>query len=329
MIKKKVSAIILNWNGKQFLADCLNSLLEQTLDNYEVILVENGSTDGSADFIKTAYPWVRLIELSENLGFAEGNNRGLEACRGEYIVTLNNDTKVDPGFLTELVNSIDENDKIGMVAAKLLNFYETDRIDAIGVKVAKYGLGYNIGVGELDAGQYDEPMAAFGPCAGAALYRREMIDEIGFFDPDFFAYYEDLDLAWRGRLAGWRCVTSPKAVVYHVHSATSGKGSPFTVFHIHRNKWYTILKNWPNGLLLKRLPTLLVVDLAAFALAIIRGRGGAALKARVDVVRNLRKLWRKRRKVQQCIRITSMDMEALFTPAESPWQTLVRKMTDK
>jgi GT2 family glycosyltransferase len=291
--------------------------------------VDNGSVDGSPDFARAHYPWVKVIELSENMGFAEGNNRGLEACQGQYIVTLNNDTKVEPDFLTELVKAVESDGQIGMVAAKMLNFYKSDRIDSIGVKVARNGLGYNIGVGELDAGQYDEATEVFGPCAGAALYRRKMIDDIGFFDADFFAYYEDLDLAWRGRLAGWRCVTAPKAVVYHVHSATSGKGSPFTVFQIHRNKWYTLLKSWPAGLLMKRLPALLLIDLGAFALAVIRGRGTSALKARVDVVLNLRNLWQKRQGVQRRTKISAGEIEELFTASEHPWQTLLRKVDDK
>ncbi len=134
--------------------------------------------------------------------------------------------------------------RVGMVAAKMRNCYQPERIDAAGLKIGTNGLGYNIGVGETDAGQYDGA-AVFGPCGGAALYRREMLDEVGFFDPDFFAYYEDFDLAWRGRLAGWGCVAAPRAVVYHVHSATSGEWSPFKVYQTHRNKWYVIIKNWP------------------------------------------------------------------------------------
>lgn len=328
-VLSQLSIIILNWNGKGFLADCLNSLSDQVSNNSEVVLVDNGSVDGSVEFIKAEYPWVKLVELPKNLGFAEGNNRGLELCRGDYIVTLNNDTKVAPDFFTELTKAVENDEKVGMVAAKMLNFYDKGCIDSVGVKVAENGLGYNIGVGELDTGQYDEPTEVFGPCAGAALYRRKMIDEVGFFDPDFFAYYEDLDLAWRGRLAGWKCVTAPKAIVYHIHSATSGKGSSFTVFQVHRNKWYTLLKNWPAGLLLKKLPAILALDFASFLLAIIRGRGAAAIKARFDVLCNVRKFWHKRKSLKRHTKILPGEIEVFFSSVESPWKTLVRKVEDR
>ena len=196
----RVSIIILNWNGGQFLKECLESLAAQTFCDFETVLLDNGSQDGSVSYLHEAFPWARVIELPENIGFAAGNNRALTECCGEYIVTLNNDTKTVPDFLAELVRTADADRSVGMVAAKMLNFYETGRIDSVGISVAANGMGQNIGVGEQDYGQFDAPAEVFGPCAGAALYRREMLAETGFFDPDFFAYYEDIDLAWRCRL---------------------------------------------------------------------------------------------------------------------------------
>jgi GT2 family glycosyltransferase len=300
----------------------------QTLRNFEVILVDNGSTDCSAAYVREYYPWVRIVDLPENTGFAGGNNRGLKMAEGEFIVTLNNDTKADPRFLEELLQPALQDSGIGMVAAKMLNFFDPGRIDSVGVKAANNGMGYNIGVGERDAGQYDTPTQLFGPCAGAALYRRTMLDQVGFFDPDFFAYYEDLDLAWRGRLAGWSCVTAPQAVVHHIHSATSGRMSAFTVYHVQRNKWYTILKNWPFSLLLKSFPKILVYDVAAIILAVLRGKGGAALRARLEVIRNLRTLLHKRQEVQQMTKLTSVEVAALFAPAAQSIETFSRKMRE-
>ncbi len=322
----KVSVIILNWNGKRFLDDCLTSLAAQTFRDFETILVENGSSDGSADYVRERFPWVKLLALDRNLGFAGGNNRGLLACTGEYIVTLNNDTRVEAPFLAELVAAADADPGIGMVAAKMLNFHKHGCLDSVGIGAAMNGLGGNIGVNERDAGQYDTPAPVFGPCAGAALYRRAMLDEVGFFDPDFFAYYEDMDLAWRGRLAGWRCVTAPSAVVYHIHSATSGKMSPFTVYQVQRNKWYVMIKNWPAALFMERLPRILLYDLGGIALAVIRGRGGAALRARFHVLRDLPALLRKRRGVRALRKISITEIERLLVPGGSPFRTFWRKM---
>ncbi len=324
-----VSVIILNWNGKRFLKDCLASLASQSVRDFETILVDNGSNDGTAEFVREKYPWVKLVLLPGNTGFAEGNNRGFAEAEGEFIVTLNNDTKLEPGFLAALVASAEADPTIGMVAAKMLNFYEKGRIDSVGVGIAPNGMGQNIGVGKQDCGQYDAASAVFGPCAGGALYRRSMLEKIGFFDPAFFAYYEDLDLAWRGRLAGWSAVTAPKAVVYHVHSATSGKMSPFTVYQVQRNKWYVLLKNWPVSLLLKHGPLIVVYDMAALLLAVLRGRGLAAFRARLDVLKALPRLLHERNRLQRRRKISDTDVERLFTRGEGAFSIFCRKMWDR
>lgn len=138
-----------------------------------MVLVDNGSLDGSPEYVCDHFPWVKLVVLPENLGFAAGNNRGLEECRSKYVVALNNDTKVAPTFLSEMVNAVESDCRVGMVAAKMLNFFETNRIDSVGMRVARNGLGYNIGFGEQDAGQHDEPEEVFGPCGGVALFFTE------------------------------------------------------------------------------------------------------------------------------------------------------------
>nr|WP_281412919.1 glycosyltransferase family 2 protein [Geobacter grbiciae] len=294
-LKPRVSVIVLTWNGKRYLPGCLGALAVQTFRDFEVILVDNGSEDGSGQYVREAFPWVRLVELPENLGFAEGNNRGLATAQGKLIVTLNNDTLAEPDFLAELVGAAERYPDAGMIAALLVNFYDPARIDAAGIAPGFDGLGYCLGHGEPVGAPWDTSREVFGPSAGAALYRREMIDEIGFFDAAFFAYAEDFDLAWRGRRAGWPCMTAPQAVVRHVHSATSGTESPFTIYHIHRNKWYVLLKDWPTRLLLRHLPRILVADLAALFVALLKGRGGAALRARWGVLAALPWLLVKRR----------------------------------
>jgi GT2 family glycosyltransferase len=320
-----VSVIILTWNGRAYLKDCLDSLAAQTFRDFETILVDNGSSDGSADYLRGTFPWVRLLELPENVGFADGNNRGLALAQGAFIVTLNNDTKVDPDFLAELVKVADSDACIGMVAARMRNYYRPERIDAAGLMIGSNGLGYNIGFGEIDDGRYNN-VPLFGPCGGAALYRLAMLDETGFFDPDFFAYYEDFDLAWRVRMAGWKALAAPQALVYHVHSATGGEMSRFKVYHTQRNKWFVIIKNWPLGLLLKRLPSIVAYDAAALVLAVLKGRGGAAVRARLDVVKNLGLLLAKRREVQVRSKLSIGEIAGLFSPHEGAFKTFFRKM---
>jgi GT2 family glycosyltransferase len=321
-----VSVLILTWNGRQYLKECLESLGGQTFRDFETILVDNGSTDGSGDYVREHFPWVRLIELSENRGFSGGNLRGLQECRGRSIVTLNNDTRVEPEFLAELLAVAEADDRIGMVAAKMLNFYETGRIDSVGITVAVNGMAFNIGVGEPDAGQYDLSREVFGPCAGAALYRRGMLDEIGFFDAAFFAYYEDTDLAWRGQLAGWRCMTAPRAVVYHIHSATSGWMSPFTLYQVQRNKWYVLVKNWPALLLLRHLPQIIAYDIGSLLLAALRGRLGSGLRARLHVLRDLPLLLRKRAEVNRLRRLDTRTVSLLLTAVGGSRSVFSRKM---
>ena len=325
MSRPRVSVIILTWNGRKFLGECLDSLTAQTFRDFETILVDNGSTDGTVGFVRESYPWVRLVALPENTGFAGGNNRGLAEAGGEFIVTLNNDTRVVPEFLEELVAPALADSRIGMVAAKMRNYFQPERIDAAGLKIGANGLGYNIGVGETDAGQHDGA-GVFGPCGGAALYRRTMLDEIGFFDPDFFAYYEDFDLAWRGRLAGWGCAAAPPAVVYHVHSATSGEWSAFKVYQTHRNKWFVIIKDWPFEILMRRLPEVLAFDAAALLLAVLKGRGGAAARARLDVLKGLKRLLEKRSAVQPRRKLSVEEIEELFSPHEGAVRTFCRKL---
>lgn len=321
-----ISVIILTWNGKQFLQNCLESLASQTFRDFETVLLDNGSQDGSEDYVRKEFPWVRVVRLAENVGFSAGNNRALVECRGKYIVALNNDTKVAPEFIAELMKAAEADSAIGMVAAKILNFYDTGRIDSVGIRATTAGLGMNRGVGETDRGQYDAAGEVFGACAGAALYRRALLDEVGFFDAAFFAYYEDTDLAWRARLAAWRCVTAPGAVAYHVHSATSGRMSPFTVYQVQRNKWYTIIKNWPGQLILKHFTQIILYDLGAIVLAAFRGRLGAALRARFHVLRDLPMLLRKRREIQALRKVTVFDVEHCLEPGGPSLQTFKRKM---
>lgn len=227
----KVSIIIVNWNGKEYLGACLTSVLDQTYPNYDVILVDNGSTDDSIEFVSEKYPEVKTIKLDKNHGFAKGNNIGIkEALKDEknekYIALLNNDTNVDKNWLSELVKAAEtENSKVGIYASKILKMDKLT-IDSTG-HVFKFGMIVDRGHNKIDREQYDDKLDVIGACAAACLYKREMLGEIGLFDESFFAYFEDADLSWRAYKNRWKARYVPTSVVYHKGGGTSKKSKEF------------------------------------------------------------------------------------------------------
>jgi GT2 family glycosyltransferase len=253
----KVSIIILNWNGKENTINCLESLKLTAYSNYETIVVDNGSTDGSAEYFKEHYSGIEFIENGENLGFAEGNNvairKVLKREDSKYIALLNNDTIVKPDWLEFLVSALESDEKIGSCQPKILSLTNPQIIDAVGIYIDRYGGAAQEGHNEKDLGQYDKIREVFGVCAGAALYRAKMLNQIGLFDKDFFAYYEDVDLSIRSRLFGWKSVCVPQAVIYHIHSATLGNDSPFKKYLLERNAYYYVIKCLPRGVIIQFL----------------------------------------------------------------------------
>jgi len=244
------SIIILNLNGEKFLKDCLECLRKQTYQNLEIILVDNGSTDNSINFVKRNFPQVRIIANERNLGFAQANNQGFKIAKGKYIVTLNNDTRVDKKWLEKLVLIAEKDEQIGMCASKILSFKNPSLIDSVGVNICLDGMSRGRGRLEMDKGQYDKVEEVLLSSACAALYRRKMLQEIGFFDDSFFAYCEDTDLGLRGRLAGWKAFLVPQSVVYHYYSGTTNEYSPLKAFLVERNHFWVVVKNFPLKLIL-------------------------------------------------------------------------------
>lgn len=273
LLKPVVSIIIVNWNGKVHLPECLDSIAAQTFRDFEVVLVDNGSGDDSVAFVREHYPWVKLVPLKENTGFATGNNRGLEHALGESIVTLNNDTRVEPDWLEILVGVAEAHPRAGMLACRICSFSAPDVIDSVGMGICADGMSRgryrNKRWSELQLQAVEE---IFFPSACAALYRRAMIAEVGFFDDDFFAYAEDSDLGLRGRLAGWEALAATQAVVYHKYSQSSGSLSPFKVSLVERNHYWVALKNFPLGRLLQ-LPWFTVLRYLEQLRAVLLGGG--------------------------------------------------------
>ncbi|MCD0174724.1 glycosyltransferase family 2 protein [Deinococcus sp. 14RED07] len=239
----KVSIIVVNWNGKNFLSDCLGSLKEQVYKNFELIVVDNGSTDGSQDEIRELYPTAILVELDSNLGFDEGNIVGYLRSSGDYVVLLNNDTKAPPEWLENLVAFADANTGFGIVGSIMLR-WGSEIVDTAGDGCTLAGVGFKMHSGKKYS-ELPEFIDAFGACAGAALYRRSMIEEIGFLDSAFFMNLEDVDISYRARLAGYGVGICKESFVFHHVSSSVKKVSYLGNFYASRNVELVWWKNTP------------------------------------------------------------------------------------
>ena len=240
---------------------------------------------------------MHLLRAPRNLGFAAGNNLGIRAARGEFIATLNNDTEVELDYLERLSAPVREV-CVGICAPLMLEFQRRDRIDSAGIAIDRAGFAWNLQAGKT-ADLATAERRVFGACAGAALYRRAMLDEIGLFDEDYFGFYEDADLAWRAQLAGWKCVLVPSARVYHVHGASFRQGSAQKLYLLARNRWWTTLKDYPMPSLALNLPLILAADLLALLSGLARYHSLAPLRGRVDALRGLRSTLAKRRAIHK------------------------------
>jgi len=251
-----VSVIIVNWNGKYLLLDCLDSLFNQTFRDFEVILVDNGSTDGSIRYVEEEFPMIKIIHNEKNLGFAEANNQGIMVSRGEYIALLNNDTRPKRNWLAELVRVADENPRFGMFASKIL--LPSGKIDSAGCLLYPDGIGICRGRWQENRGQYDQIETVVFPSGCAAFYRRQMLDQIGPFDERFFMYCEDTDLGLRARAAGWGCLYIPTAVVTHLYSQSSSAYSLKKAFYVERNRIWVMMKNFSFAQIVSSVPYTLI-----------------------------------------------------------------------
>jgi len=270
-----VSVVIVNWNGKHLLGECLDSLKAQRDGRVEVILVDNGSQDGSAEYVRERYNDVRVVSLPENLGFAGGNNAGIRNAAGKYIALLNNDTKAAPDWIANLVREAEVGPhSTGMWACKILSYDSPNVIDNVGLLLYPDGLGRGKGRLENDEGQHDSPGEAFFPSGCAGLYRKVMLDEIGLFDEEFFAYADDADIGLRARLAGWRCQYVPTAKVYHKYSSSTEAYSPFKAFLVERNRIWVLLKYYPVEMILAS-PCFTLLRLVTHLFGAIVGQGAS------------------------------------------------------
>lgn len=275
-VQPKISVIVVTWNRREMLQACLDSLARQTHSSYEVIVVDNASSDGTVEAVRklaASYPVpLRLIENSSNRGFCAANNQGFRDSQSELVALLNNDAEAAPGWLEALESVIGLYDDVGMAASKILVWEDPSRIDKCGHLIYPDGQNRGRGSGQADRGQFDRVEEVLWADGCAAMYRRAMLEDVGFFDEEFFAYADDAELGLRGRIAGWRCFYAPGAVVRHHRGATLGIGSARRLTLIERNRVLLVVKLFPGNLLWAN-GAYYLARIAAGLWAAIRNRG--------------------------------------------------------
>lgn len=335
----RVSVLILNWNGRELLRGCLNSLSSQDYRQFETIVVDNGSEDESVSMLQQEYPWAKVIALGENSGFCRGNNLAYAESSGDLVVLLNNDAELASDFLTEVVAAADGSPSYGMYATRVRMFDQPEVFDSTGLLVYPDGICRSRGWLERDLGQYDQAEEVLGPNGCAAVYRRSMIEDVGFFDEAYFAYLEDLDLALRGQLRGWHCLYVPSAIAFHKKSMTSGYHSAFKAYHVERNRIWNALRLFPLRLLLLS-PVYTLVRYLAQAFALAAGKGVSSsfrrdysraelawilIRAYGAALVRLPEVWRQRRQIQGSRRIGALAVYLLMRRYRLPLGELAFK----
>ena len=317
MRNELVSVIITNLNGEKVLRKCLDSLLAQTYQLIEIVVVDNASTDSSVDLIESEYPAVRVLKSQINLGYSGGNNLGASQSSGRYLLFLDNDTAVESAFLEELVIGIESDARIGVVQSKILSMGDPPMVDSIGAFFTRTGILFHPEKGNPDTGSEGSPYDVFAAQGTSMLVRAEIFDRLGGFDQDYIVYFDDSDFSWRVWLAGYKVKLVPRSLVYHKGgSSTSYQASGFVTFHAFKNRLCSLLKNLAIREMLSVVPLHLAICLAGSVLFLLRLKARSSfgiIRALAWNVVNLRRTYKKRRQVAGC---TVMDRAALFPRLE-------------
>jgi GT2 family glycosyltransferase len=313
-----ISVIIVYWNSAEYLPRCLENLNLQAFRNFEVVLIDNGSTDNGIKDIEQRYPNLplRIKKLDQNLGFAAANNVGARLARGQWLALLNTDTYPEPDWLEKLILASECHPEYSCFSSRQIQVNASDLLDGCGDAYHVSGMAWRRYLG-YPANQYGlEQEEIYSPCAAAALYSRDAFLEAGGFDEDFFSYYEDVDLGFRLRLCGYRCLYVPDAIVHHVGSGTFGVKSDFAFYHSHRNLVWTFVQNMPLALFWKYLPAHIMANVIYVAYYTLLGRGKVLWKAKWDALRGLPNALKKRQKIQSNRRVSNAD---LLSTMERGW----------
>lgn len=318
---KKVTVIIVNWNGEEFLHQCLAALMQQTVMPHKIIVVDNASSDGSGEIVHK-FPLAQLLTLDQNTGFARGNNLAIEMASkdSEWIALLNPDAFAEPRWLEELLAAAQRNPTFDVFGSKLVQASSPAHLDGAGDAYHMSGLvwrmGHGIPVSDLIQGECE----IFSPCAAAALYRCSALLKSRGFDEDYFCYVEDVDIGFRLRLNGHKSMFVPLSVAHHVGSGTTGGGrSDFAMYHGHRNLVWTFIKNMPGALFWLLLPLHLSMNIGTLLWFILKGHGRVVYRAKRDAVLDLPKMWRKRRHIQKMRTASTIEI----------WQQLDKRLIKK
>lgn len=304
-----VTIISINWNAGQLIEKCILSLISQTTLYYKIIIFDNASTDSSIKETSIKFPFINIIKSNSNQGFAIGNNLSLKQCNTEYVALLNPDAFPEPDWLEHLLEAARQYPDVAAFGSCQINDTYPDKLDGIGDEYHLSGLVWRKGYNCSAIKTPKIPTEIFSPCAAAALYRRSALKEIGLFDEDYFCYVEDVDLGFRLRLAGYKAMYVPDAIVRHVGSATTGgQQSDFSVYHGHRNLVWTYIKNMPPLLFWSLLPLHLLLNIVTIIWFSFKGQGKIIFKAKWDAIKGIPKMWKKRQIIQKNRKATTMEI---------------------
>jgi hypothetical protein len=316
-----VSAVVVSWNGRHWLDRCLGSLLALDPAPKEIILVDNASTDGTVEHVRRAYPRVAVVALDSNLGFAGGNNAGARRASARYLAFLNNDAEAERTWLARLLDPVEADPSVGLVTSRIVFMDRPDTVDSAGDGYLRCGGAFKRDHGQA-AAREGAPHEVFGACGAGFLIRRDLFEALGGFDERFFMVYEDVDLSYRARLRGARCMYAPDALVWHAGSASIGAVSGPQVYYGQRNLEWTWIKNSPARLLWRSLASHVAYDLAGAAGYARRGQFGVWCRAKLAALAGLPRVWRERRAVK---RTATADPEALWKLMEPDWVGIKRR----
>ena len=322
--KCKTVVIIITWNCESVIDRCLTALKKQTYTKFKVVLVDNTSTDATLEIVKNRYPWVHLIHLEQNIGFAAANNLAIKNSNSDWVALLNPDAFPEPDWLAALFRAVHSYPNYSFYGSRMIKANDPNLMDGTGDTYHVSGFAWRLNEGKSVTQCSNDPHEIFSPCAAAALYRRDCLLEVGGFDERYFCYLEDVDLAFRLRLSGHRCLYVPDAVVYHIGSGIVGRHSDFAIYHGHRNLVWTFFKDMPGGMFWLYLPQHLLLNLVSLIWFSCQGKAGIILKSKADALKGLPQIWKERRAIQARRKIgawqlTRMMSRGLFKPY---WRSL-------
>jgi len=320
-MKINTSIIIPNWNGEDYIVECLDSLKKQTIKNFEVIVVDNGSTDNSLNLLKSNYPEVIVKKLSYNTGFAVAVNKGIKMSKAKYVVLMNNDTYADKNWLKELIEAIEKTD-YGFAASKMLFYNNRTHVNTAGDELTKYGWAKQIGYGMKDGAKFSKNKEIFSASGGAVIIRNNLFKDVGYFDEKFFAYLEDVDWCFRAQLMGYKGVYASKSIIYHHVSATTKRLSTLGEYLTVRNTLAMIYKNFPAKLKAKYLFKIIYAQMARLFIDFNIRRVLSTLKGQLAFIKMYPSLRKDRKKLYSSIKVDYKYIES-FISNEKPFRSKI------